>query len=124
MFQRFMIEGGLAAEPELRYSPTGEPYARLLVAVDREARGAPLQKETAWYRVIVWGGEAQACKRRLSKGSQVMVEGDRVRPVAFLTQDNQPAAALEITARTVTFLDAPRYAETQARRNVQLEMPL
>ncbi len=108
MLQRFIIVGNLGAAPELRYTAAGTACARFPVAVNRkwtDDDGRP-QEETTWFRVVVWGKQAEACSQYLSKGRRVMVEGERIRASAYLNKDNLPTASLELTARSVHFLDA------------------
>ena len=108
MYQKIMIVGHLGADPEMRYTPSGAAYTRFSVAVDRrwhDADGKP-QEETTWYRVVVWGKQAESCNQYLGKGRRVLVEGERLRAAPYLNREGQPAATLELTARTVRFLDS------------------
>jgi single-strand DNA-binding protein len=106
MYQKIVIVGHLGADPEMRYTPTGQAYSRFSVATDRKWTDAEghLQQETTWYRVTVWGKQAEACNQYLAKGRQVLVEGERLHASAYLNKENQPAASLELTARFVRFL--------------------
>jgi single-strand DNA-binding protein len=106
MYQKLIIVGNLGGDPELRYTPKGAPYSRFSVAVNRTWNNADGEKQTevTWYRVAVWGKLAEACSQYLAKGRTVMVEAEQIHASAFLTKDNQPAASLEVTARSVRFL--------------------
>lgn len=106
MYQKFIIVGNLGADPEMRYTPSGTPVTNLRVAVNRRWTNAEgqQQEETTWYRVAVWGKQAEACNQYLSKGRQVLVEGERIQASPYLNREGQPAASLELTARSVRFL--------------------
>jgi len=68
-----------------------------------------LKEETAWFRVSVWGKQAEACNQYLAKGRKVLVEGDLMvdekRGTARLpAQRRTYGASFEIRATTVRFL--------------------
>ena len=105
MYQKVIIIGNLGADPEMRYTPSGKPVTSFPVAVNRrwtDANGER-QERTTWFRVSAWGPLAETCNAYLSKGRLVMVEGE-VKTSAWIDQQGQARATLEITARTVKFL--------------------
>ena len=107
MFQKHIIVGNLGSDPEMRYTPTGQAYTQFPVAADRkwtDSEGKP-HEETTWYRIIVWGKQAESCNQFLKKGRRVLVEGDRLRVSPYITREGHPAASLELTARAVRFMD-------------------
>lgn len=63
------------------------------------------QEETTWFRVAVWGRQAETANQYLAKGKRVLVEG-RVSARAFIGNDGQPRASLELNARDVRFLSS------------------
>jgi single-strand DNA-binding protein len=108
MYQKYVIIGNLGADPELRYTPSGQAYTQFSLAANREWTNNDTgeeQKETTWFRIVVWGKQAESCHEYLSKGRRVLVEGERLRVSPYLKRDGQPAASLELTARTVRFMD-------------------
>ncbi len=110
--QSNLIVGFLGADPQMDYTPTAQPRTRFSVAVNRKYKNAAGQevKETIWFRVTVWGKQAEACNSYLHKGSLVLVEGRLVAdpetggPRIWTRQDGSPAASFEINANTVRFL--------------------
>ena len=82
MLQRITLVGNLGADPEMRYLPDGKPVTSFSMATNRkwtnQQTGEP-GEETVWWRVSIFGPQAEACNQYLSKGRQVLVEG-RVRP--------------------------------------------
>jgi single-strand DNA-binding protein len=76
MFQRTEIIGHLGQEPEMRYTPQGQPVTNFSVATTNTyTKNGDKIKETTWFRVSVWGAMAEACKQYLEKGSLVFVAG-------------------------------------------------
>lgn len=107
MFLRITIVGNLGRDPELRYTQTGQPVTTLSVATNRQwtdKNTNEVKKETTWFRVSVWGNQAETCNEYLKKGSTVLIEGDRLQASPYLNKDGQPAASLEFTAQAVRFL--------------------
>ena len=111
MFQTLILIGNLGKEPEMRYTPSGQPVTTLSVATNRRYSGANGQpvKETAWFRVTVWGKQAETCNQFLHKGSKVLVEG-RLAPdpetggPRVWENNGKHGASYEVTASTVRFL--------------------
>jgi single-strand DNA-binding protein len=111
MFHKIILVGNLGRDPEMRYTPSGQAVTNLSVASNRTyTDGAGNQiKETIWFRVSVWGKQAESCQQYLKKGRQVLVEGRLVpdengNPRIWNRQDGTPAASFEVTAQTVRFL--------------------
>ena len=106
MFAKLIIVGNLGSDPELRYTPSGRPYTRLSIAVNRKWADdqGEAHTDTTWFRCTVWGKQAEACNQYLSKGRLVLVEAEQIKASAYMSRDNQPAATLEVVARNVRFL--------------------
>ncbi|MGL6070939.1 single-stranded DNA-binding protein [Craterilacuibacter sp.] len=66
------FDGRLAADAELRYTPSGEPILSFRVASDI---GFGERKTTNWFSCQVWGKRGETLKNYLSKGQQVTVYG-------------------------------------------------
>jgi len=77
MFHTIIIIGNLGKDPEMRYSPNGSAVTSFSLASNRTYKGNDGQqvKETTWFRITVWGNQAESCNQYLKKGSKVLVEG-------------------------------------------------
>ncbi|MFQ5408133.1 MAG: single-stranded DNA-binding protein [Anaerolineales bacterium] len=112
MYNRVILVGNLGRDPELRYMPSGTPVTNMNVATNEVWTDQQGQKQerTIWWRVAVWGKQAEACSQYLSKGRQVLVEGrmqpdkETGGPRIWTGQDGQPRASYEVNAQTVRFL--------------------
>lgn len=122
MYQKIIIAGYLGRDPEMRYTPSGQAVTNLNVATSRRwsDRDGNSQEETIWWRVAVWGKQAETCNQYLSKGRPVLVEG-RVRPDPatggpriWTGNDGQPRSSFEINAISVRFLGRGDTAEPPA----------
>jgi len=112
MYQKVIIVGNLGRDPEMRYTPQGTPVTTLSVATNRKwtnADGTP-GEETVWFRVSAWRRMAEVCNQYLSKGQQVLIEGQLKPdpatggPRVWTRQDGTTGASYEVTALTVKFL--------------------
>ncbi len=111
MYQKLIVLGNLGRDPEMRYTPNGTAVTTFSMATNRKYTGADGQPrdETCWFRVTVWGKQAEACNQYLSKGSRVLVEGtlqagDDGSPRIWTGQDGKPRASFEVRADTVRFM--------------------
>jgi single-strand DNA-binding protein len=111
MFHTIIVVGNLGKEPELRYTPSGAPVVSFPVASNRRYTGQNGQtvQGTIWFRVSVWGKQAEACNEHLHKGQRVLVEGHLTPDPATGSPriwdfQNKPTASYEVTAATVRFL--------------------
>lgn len=105
MYQQCTLIGNLGRDPELRYTPNGQAVTDFSVAVNRKWKskdGTP-GEETTWFKVTCWGSLAETTNQYLSKGRQVMIVG-RVKASAWIGQDGEARATLELTAQEVKFL--------------------
>ncbi len=111
MFHKVILVGNLGRDPEMRYTPSGQAVTNLSVATNRtytDSSGNQV-KETVWFRVAVWGKQAESCHQYLRKGRSVLVEGrltpdENGNPRIWTAQDGTPRASYEVTAQTVRFL--------------------
>ena len=105
MYQHVVIVGNLGRDPEMRYTPSGVPVTSFSVAVSRKWKNqnGELQEKTTWFRVTAWNKLAELCNEYLSKGRLVLVEGE-IDASAWIGQDGEPKATLELRAQNVRFL--------------------
>jgi single-strand DNA-binding protein len=112
MYQLITIVGRLGRDPEMKLLASGQQLASFSVATDRSVgqAGGARQKETTWFRVSVFGKQAEVVNQYLSKGRMVVVEGrlgvDPATggPRVFIAKDGTAKAAYEIIANDVRFL--------------------
>ncbi len=115
MYQKLIVAGHLGNDPEMRYMPDGQAVTNFSVAVNRkwtDKATGEIQKETTWFRVSVWGNQAEAANKYLLKGSKVLIEGrlkpdpDTGSPRIFRRNDGMAGTSYEVAALRVQFLDS------------------
>lgn len=67
------IAGNLGADPETRFSASGQKIVTLRVAAKARRQG---KEETIWWRVTIFGDRFDKMLSYLKKGSSVMVNGE------------------------------------------------
>lgn len=120
MFHTIIIVGNVGRDPEMRYTPTGQPVTSFSVATSRKytASNGEQVNETIWFRVTTWGKQAEICNQYLKKGARVLVEGrltpdkNTGGPRIWQRQDGTSGASFEVTAQTVRFLTPRGEAES------------
>jgi single-strand DNA-binding protein len=114
MYHTLILVGNVGRDPEMRYTPSGQPVTSFSVATNRQytSNNGEQVKETVWFRVTTWGKQAETCNQYVKKGSKVLVEG-RLTPDAssggpriWTDQSGNPRASFEVTASTVRFLSS------------------
>jgi len=103
---KVMIIGNLGSEPEMLFTPNGNPVTSFRVATNRvyNTPEGERREETEWFTVITWGRLAEQCNQFLGKGRLVYTEG-RLRTRNWEGQDGQKHYRTEVIANRVTFLD-------------------
>jgi single-strand DNA-binding protein len=102
---KVILVGNLGADPDMRYTPSGQGVCELRVATSDSwtDKNGQKQERTEWHRVVVWGKRAEVCAKYLSKGRQVFVEG-RIQTRSWDDKDGNKKYMTEIIANDVQFL--------------------
>ena len=99
------ISGNLAADPQLRYLPTGVAVAKFVVMSNERYRdrdtGVWTDGARTDVRVTAWDILAENTAETLHKGTAVTVTGHRVEAHPWTGQDDTLRASLELTADDV-----------------------
>lgn len=118
MFHTIIIVGNLGKDPEMRYLPNGTASTTLNLATSRKYKNNNNEeiKETIWFRVKVWGKQAENCNQYLKKGSKILVEGRLIpdpntgNPRIYTRQDGTSGTSFEVTATNIQYM-SPRSEE-------------
>ncbi len=94
------IAGHLGADPEARFTSSGQKVTTLRVAA-RARRGG--KDETIWWRVTIWGEQFDKMIPYLKKGSPIIVVGEMNKPEIFTDRDGKPQVSMSLTASNIQF---------------------
>ena len=122
MYQHITLIGNLGRDPELRYTPAGQPVTDLSVATKETWKDQSGEKKdrTTWWKISVWGKQAENCNQFLVKGSRVLVEGtlrgdESGNPRTYQKKDGTTGTSFEMTAKEVRFLSAKGVSESDGQ---------
>lgn len=112
-FNKIIVVGNLGRDPELRYTPQGTPVCSFTMATNekRKDRTGEMQDATTWFRVTLWGRQAETASQYLTKGRPVYIEG-RLRLEEWTDRDNKQRYTLEVHATDMQFIGGGRGDET------------
>jgi len=114
-FNKIILVGNLGRDPELRYTPQGTPVCSFTVATNekRKDRAGETQDHTTWFRVTLWGRQAETASQYLTKGRPIYVEG-RLRLEEWTDRDGKQRYTLEVHATDMQFIGGGRTDESPA----------
>jgi len=124
-YQQTIIVGNVGRDPELRYTQSGVAVCDFSVAVSRkwtDKNTNEAREKTIWFRVTAWRALAETCNEFVRKGMQVMVTGE-VDASAYVGQDGEARASLDLTAQNVQFLGSREDAREAQARDADSEVP-
>ncbi|MDR7574496.1 MAG: single-stranded DNA-binding protein [Armatimonadota bacterium] len=130
MYHKLIIVGHLGTNPEMRFTPEGTPVTSFRMASHvryRDATGEQ-REETIWFRVSIFGRQAEIVNEYLNQGRAVLVEG-RLRPDPetggpriFRRSDGTAGADYEVRADRIVFLSPrPQHAPKEAKAVMEEE---
>ena len=104
-FNKIILVGNLGRDPELRYTPQGTPDCSFTLATNerRKDKTGETQDQTTWFRVTLWGRQAETASQYLSKGRPVYVEG-RLRVEEWTDREGRSRFTLEVHATDMQFI--------------------
>ncbi|MCC6806487.1 MAG: single-stranded DNA-binding protein [Deltaproteobacteria bacterium] len=102
---KVIIVGHLGADPEVRYTQSGQAVASFNVATSEtfNDKNGERQERTEWHRIVAWAKLAELCGEYLKKGRQVYLEG-RLQTRQWDDKDGHKRYTTEIVAQNVQFL--------------------
>jgi single-strand DNA-binding protein len=102
---KVILVGNLGADPDMRYTPSGQGVCELRVATSESwnDKNGQRQERVEWHRIVVWGKRAEVCSKYLSKGRQVYIEG-RIQTRTYDDKDGNKRYITEVIANDVQFL--------------------
>lgn len=107
---KVMLIGRLTRDPEMRYTPSGQPVTSFSIATNRYGGGNEGEKRefTDYHNIVAWNigrrNLAEIVANYTRKGSLVYVEG-RLQTRSWEGQDGQKRRTTEVVANDVQFLD-------------------
>ena len=108
---KVMLIGRLTRDPEMRYTPSGQPVTSFSIATNRYASGPDGDRRefTDYHNCVAWNigkrNLAEIMGQNLKKGSLVYVEG-RLQTRSWEGQDGQKRKTTEVIVNDFEFLES------------------
>ncbi|MCU1265014.1 MAG: single-stranded DNA-binding protein [Acidobacteria bacterium] len=104
-FNKIILVGNLGRDPELRYTPQGTPVCSFSLATNerRKDKTGEMQDQTTWFKVTLWGRQAETASQYLTKGRPIYIEG-RLRVEEWTDRDGKLRHTLEVHATEMQFI--------------------
>src|SRR5437762_11832803 len=113
-----IIVGNLGADPETRYTPSGDAVTNIRVATTdrwKDKASGEMKEATEWHRIAFFGRLAETAGEYLKKGSQVYIEGS-LRTRKWQDKEGKERTTTEIVADRMQMLGSRQGAgDTGAR---------
>src|SRR6201988_3646353 len=115
-FNRIILVGNLGRDPEIRYTPQGSPVCSFSMATNerRKDKSGEMQEPTPWFKVTLWGRQAETASQYLQRGRPVYIEG-RLRVEEWTDRDGKPRHTLEVHATDMQFIGGGRGEDAGAQ---------
>lgn len=104
-FNKIILVGNLGRDPELRYTPQGTAVCSFSMATNEKRRdkSGEFQNIATWFKVTLWGNQAETASKYLAKGRPVYIEG-RLRIEEWTDRDGNNRQSLEVNGTDMQFL--------------------
>ncbi len=110
------LVGNVTRDPDLRFTPTGQPNANFGLAVNRRwqnRQSGEWEEQVSFFDIVCWGDMAENVSESLTKGSRVLVSG-RLQQRSWETQNGEKRSKIEVVADEVG--PSLRWATAQVTR--------
>ena len=105
---KVILVGNVGQDPEVKYTPSGVPVAKLSLATNErfKDRNDQWQDRTEWHSVVAWQRLAEIVGEYVRKGSKLYVEGKLQTSSWEDRQNEERKYRTEIVARDIVLLGA------------------
>ena len=103
---RVQLIGNLGKDPEVKYTPSGTPVAKLTIATNErfKDKSGEWQDRTEWHNVVLWQRLAEIAGEYLKKGRPVFIEGRLQLDTWDDKQSGQKRSKLRVIGETMQLL--------------------
>jgi len=111
------ISGRLGSEPELRFTNSGTPVINLSVANNRSVKvGEERQSIADWFKVTVFGRDAEVIAQYAKKGSALTFNG-RLQSEKYVDREGNPRSATVLVASNFEFVPGAKREDGKANES-------
>ena len=106
---RVILVGNVGQDPEVKYTASGAPVAKLSLATNErfKDRNDQWQDRTEWHSVVAWQRLAEIVGEYVRKGSKLYIEGKLQTSSWEDRQSEEKKYRTEIVVRDIVLLSSP-----------------
>ena len=103
---KVILIGNLGKDPEVKFTPSGTPVAKITLATNEryKDKDGQWQDRTEWHNVVLWQRLAEIAGEYLKKGGKVYIEGRLQTRSWDDKQTNQKRYMTEVVANDLVLL--------------------
>lgn len=113
-FNKVILVGNLGKDPELRHTTQGDPVCSFTMATNERKKNRDTGEQedfTTWFRITLFGKQAETAAQYLVKGRPVYIEG-RLRMETYTDKQGQERTSLEVRATDMQFIGSKSDSES------------
>ena len=120
---KVILVGNVGQDPEVKYTPSGVPVARLSVATNErfKDKNDQWQDRTEWHSIMAWQRLAEIVGEYVRKGTKLYIEGKLQTTSWQDRQSGEKKYRTEIVARDVILLSSRENGEKGAAETLNEE---
>lgn len=121
-YNKVVLVGRLANDPELKYTPSGIAVSTFRLAVNRPVSSKGTDREADFFNIVAWRQSAEFAASYLSKGRLVLVDG-RLQIRKWTAQDGSPRSMAEVVVDRLQAMERLRDAAAPAAEAPEAAAP-
>lgn len=102
---KVILIGNLTKDPELSETSSGVAFCKFGIAVNRPFANADGDRETDFFDITTWRGQAETCAKYLAKGKKVCVVGS-LQNRSYEDKSGVKRTVTDVVASEIEFLSA------------------
>lgn len=102
---KVILIGNLTKDPELSETSSGTAFCKFSIAVNRPFANADGDRETDFFNITTWRGQAETCAKFLAKGKKVCVVGS-LQNRSYEDKSGVKRTVTDVVASEIEFLSA------------------
>jgi single-strand DNA-binding protein len=112
---KVILVGNVGRDPEVQYTPSGIPVARLSLATNERFKDLndQWQDRTEWHSIVAWQGLAEIVGEYVRKGTKLYIEG-KLQTTRWQDRSGEKKYRTEIVARDIILLGSRENGEIGA----------
>ena len=113
----------LGRDVELKYTPSGDPVADLILAFNYGRKGEDGKRPVQWVRASLWGKRAEALAPYLLKGTRLMANLEDVHYEPYQTHDGQTGTMLAARVADIELAGGGEHQQAAPARTPARQAP-